>query len=143
MKILPVKTKSKHYNIYIGYNVISQLNKIINKEKIKFKKALLVVDRKIPKYFIKRIKSKINSEKKLIYFFNNYKTKLKDKIINIENKLINLDPKKNLKNGFTIIYDIDDNIIDNSSLFKSLSKMKMKIVFDDDYKFFTIDRIIE
>ena len=48
-----------------------------------------------------------------------------------------------LKNGYTIIYDIDDNIIDNSSLFKSLSKMKMKIIFDDGYKIFTIDKIIE
>ena len=70
MKILPINTKSKKYKIYIGHNIISSLNKIIKKEKIIFKKILFVVDNKVPKIFLKKIKSKINSEKKLIYLFN-------------------------------------------------------------------------
>ena len=35
MKILPIYTKSKNYNIYIGHNIINQLSKIIKKENIK------------------------------------------------------------------------------------------------------------
>ena len=68
MKILPINTKSKKYKIYIGHNIISSLNKIIKKEKIIFKKILFVVDNKVPKIFLKKIKSKINSEKKINLF---------------------------------------------------------------------------
>ncbi len=125
MKILPVKTKSKHYNIYIGYNVISQLNKIINKEKIKFKKALLVVDRKIPKYFIKRIKSKINSEKKLIYFFN-----ASERNKNILN--VNLILEFLLKNNFTrndVIICLGGGIVgDISGFAASIYKRGLKFI---------------
>ena len=70
MKILPIKTKSKHYNIYIGHNIIAKLDTIIKKEKINFNKSLLIVDRNVPKIFIKKIISKITSKKKLIYVFN-------------------------------------------------------------------------
>ena len=65
MKILPINTKSKNYNIYIGHNIISQFNKIIKKENISFKKSLLIVDKNVPKKFIKKIKSKIKCEKKI------------------------------------------------------------------------------
>ena len=30
MKILPIKTNSKHYNIYIGNNIISKVIRLIN-----------------------------------------------------------------------------------------------------------------
>jgi len=70
MKVLPINTKSKNYNIYIGHNIIPQLNKIIKKEKINFNKSLLVVDKNVPKVFIKKINSKIKSEEKLIYLYN-------------------------------------------------------------------------
>ena len=40
MKILPIRTKSKNYNIYIGQNIISKINKIVINENIKFKKKL-------------------------------------------------------------------------------------------------------
>ena len=51
MKILPIRTKSKNYKIYIGKNIISKINKIVINENIKFKKTLIVVDKKIPKIF--------------------------------------------------------------------------------------------
>ena len=54
MKILPIRTKSKNYNIYIGQNIISKINKIVINENIKFKKTLIVVDKKIPKNFLKK-----------------------------------------------------------------------------------------
>ena len=70
MKIISINTKSKNYNIYIGNNLISRFNKIIKKEKITFKKSLLIVDKNIPNKFVKKIYSKVKCEKKLIFYFN-------------------------------------------------------------------------
>ena len=70
MKILKVNTKSKKYKIYFGHNIISQFNKIVKKEKIKFKKSLIIADKNVPKKFVKKIYSKIKSEKKIILYFN-------------------------------------------------------------------------
>ena len=70
MKILPIKTESKHYNIYIGHNIFNKLNNIIKRENISFKKSLLIADRNVPRAFIKKINSKINAKKKIIYIFN-------------------------------------------------------------------------
>jgi len=67
MKILPIKTESKHYNIYIGHNIFNKLNNIIKRENISFKKSLLIADRNVPRAFIKKINSKINAKKKIIY----------------------------------------------------------------------------
>ena len=70
MKILPIKTRSKNYNIYFGYNIISLFSKIIDKEKIKFKKSLIIVDNKIPKFLVEKLKSKVFAENKIYYLFN-------------------------------------------------------------------------
>ena len=70
MKILSINTRSKNYNIYLGYNIISKLNEIIKKENFSFKKSLIIADKKVPKVFIKKLKSKIYAEKKIIYTFN-------------------------------------------------------------------------
>ena len=34
MKILPIKTKSKNYNIYIGHNILINLIKLLKKKKL-------------------------------------------------------------------------------------------------------------
>ena len=70
MKILKVNTKSKKYKIYFGHNIISQFSKIVKKEKIKFKKSLIIADKNVPKKFVKKIYSKIKSEKKIILYFS-------------------------------------------------------------------------
>ena len=70
MKVLKINTKSKNYNIYVGHNIISKLNLIIKKEKINFEKTLIVVDKNIPKSFVKKVKSKLSSEKKLVFLFD-------------------------------------------------------------------------
>ena len=70
MKILKVNTKNKKYKIYFGHNIISQLSKIVKKEKIKFKKSLIIADKNVPKKFVKKIYSKIKSEKKIILYFS-------------------------------------------------------------------------
>ena len=63
---LVVKTNSQNYPILIGLNLISNINSIIKKNKINLKKCLLVVDQKIPKKLITKIKKSLN--KKEIYF---------------------------------------------------------------------------
>ncbi len=94
MKILRIKTKSKDYNIYIGHNITSSINKIFKKEKLYFKKCLIIVDKKVPKLFLKKIRSKINSDLKLVYLFNPSE---KNKNLSSINKILNL----LLKNNFT------------------------------------------
>ena len=70
MKILPIHTNSKNYNIYIGHNIISRFHNIIKKEKINFKKFLLLVDKNVPKNFTRKIYNKIKCEKKIVFSFN-------------------------------------------------------------------------
>ena len=70
MNILRINTKSKKYNIYFGHNLITQFNKITKKEKISFKKSLLIVDKNVPKKFLKKIYSSFRCERKLTFFFN-------------------------------------------------------------------------
>ncbi len=94
MKILPIKTKSKNYNIYVGKNILNQFNKIIKKEKINFKKCLMVVDKNVPNTFIKKIKSKIDLKIKIVYLFNASEKNKNLATVNYILKLL-------LKNNFT------------------------------------------
>ena len=94
MKILPINTKSKDYNIYIGHNIIAKLNKIFQKEKINFNKCLIIVDKNVPKNFLKIIYSKLKCEKKLIFFFNSSE---KNKNLNYVNLIL----KKLFNNNFS------------------------------------------
>ncbi len=75
MKILSINTRSKNYNIYLGYNIISRLNEIIKKENFNFKKSLIVADKKVPKVFIKKLKSKIYAKKKNYLYFQCFRKK--------------------------------------------------------------------
>ena len=68
---LKVKTKINNYNIIIGKNLCSKINKIILNERIYSRKFLLVYDSKVPAQMIKSITSRFNKniiEKKKIVF---------------------------------------------------------------------------
>ena len=68
---LKVKTKINNYNIIIGKNLCSKINKIILNEKIHSRKFLLVYDSKVPTQMIKSIIGRFNKkrvEKKKIFF---------------------------------------------------------------------------
>ena len=66
---LIVKTNSEKYPIIIGKNLISNLSQIFKKNSIKFKKCLLVLDKNIPKRYIKQISKSLKKYDvyKLIY----------------------------------------------------------------------------
>ena len=83
---IPINTKEKKYSIIIGSNIIQNISKILLKEKIYFKKCLIVLDKNIPLNFISTLLKKLKT-KKVIYKFKaleknkNYKNV--DKIHNI------------------------------------------------------------
>ena len=100
MKILKVKTKSKNYNIYIGNNIFNQFTKIVNKENINFKKTLIIIDKNVPKIFIKKINSQINSKKKLVFLFN---ASEKNKNFNSVNSILKILMENNFTRSDVII----------------------------------------
>ena len=65
-----VKTKSSNYSIVIGSGVVYKISKFLNENSIKFNKCLIVVDKKIPKYFIKKIVKSLPKKQITTYFFN-------------------------------------------------------------------------
>tara|TARA_B100000029_G_scaffold501893_1_gene576216 strand:- start:1221 stop:2318 length:1098 start_codon:yes stop_codon:yes gene_type:complete len=100
MKKLLINTKSKSYKIYIGNKILSQFNKIIKKEKIYFKKSLIIVDKKIPKKSFLKINSKIKCEKKIVFFFNSSE---RNKNLNYINYILNVLLKNNFSRNDAII----------------------------------------
>ena len=82
---LKIKTKSKNYNIYFGYNILKKLYLILKSENINFDKCLIVVDRKIPKNKLNILKKKINCKNKITFFVtaneNNKNQKTADSIL--------------------------------------------------------------
>ena len=75
---LLIKTNHSKYSIFIGSKLISNLSEIIEKQSIKFKKCLLVIDKNAPKKKVYEIKKKLNKKN---YFFiileQTKKTKIK------------------------------------------------------------------
>ena len=63
---LNIKTKSDYYPIIIGSNLVNNLNLHLEKNSIIFNQCLLVIDKKVPKKLISKIK-KIPQEKENLY----------------------------------------------------------------------------
>ena len=72
MKIIKliINTNSQKYPIIIGSNILKYLSKILNKNSIKFKKCLLVIDKNIPKKKISIIKKNLKNADVSVYFIN-------------------------------------------------------------------------
>ena len=66
---LKIKTKNQNYNIIIGFNLISNIQKIIEKNHINFNKCLLVIDKNISKKIVFRIKKSFIKKKFILTFF--------------------------------------------------------------------------
>ncbi len=102
MKItkLSIKTKSKKYKIFIGSNIIKKISSILNIEKIKFKKCLIILDKNVPKKKFFIIKNRIKCEEKFVYFFN---ANEKNKNQAVVNNILNFILKKNFSRTDCII----------------------------------------
>ena len=66
MKNIKIKTHSKNYSIVIGNNILKNLDKIIKKNSSNFNKCLIIVDKNIPKKFIREITNSLSKKNKTI-----------------------------------------------------------------------------
>ena len=69
MKLI-VKTDTQNYPIIIGSNLISKFSLIIKNNSIQFNKCLLVVDKKIPKKMINKLKNSLKKKEIYLHFIN-------------------------------------------------------------------------
>ena len=60
---LVVKTKTQSYPIIIGLNLISKISNLLRQNTLEFKKCLIVIDDKLSKKFINKIKKSLNKKK--------------------------------------------------------------------------------
>ena len=72
MKIhkLKINTKTKKYPIYIGSNLISNINHLLSSQRLSFSKALIVIDKNIPNKFKSKLKKCVKAKLKVFHLFN-------------------------------------------------------------------------
>ena len=87
---LIVKTNSQTYPIIIGSNLILKINSIIKNNSIQFNKCLLIIDRKISKKIINKIKKSFTDKEIYLFFINaSEKNKNQKTVNNILEVLLN------------------------------------------------------
>ena len=126
MKIkLQIKTASKNYQIIIGKDILNKTKTILNSNNINFNKCLIVVDKKVPKKNLLRLKNQIKSKKTIIYLFSSSE---RNKNQNIVNNIL----KKLFKNNFNrndVIISLGGGITgDVSGYVASIFKRGLKFV---------------
>ena len=95
-----VKTKSKNYSIVIGTGIVYKISKLLNENSIKFSKCLIVSDKKVPKYFIKKIVKSLSKKQITTYFFNARETNKNQFSVN---KILKILLKKNFHRNDCLI----------------------------------------
>ena len=65
---LLVKTKTQKYPIIIGSNLIYNITAIAQKNSLKFKQCLLIIDKKVPKKIVLKIKRSLSKKKRFFIF---------------------------------------------------------------------------
>ena len=81
---LHVKTGNTKYPIFIGNNILNNLNKILKENLINFNQCLIVIDKNVPKKLIGKILSSLPKKKlSLHYFHSSEKNKNQNSINNI------------------------------------------------------------
>ena len=79
---LKIKTKTQNYSILIGKGLVAQISNVLKQNSIKFNKCLLVIDKKIPKIFKKKIINSISKKKITVFYFNANEKNKNQKSIN-------------------------------------------------------------
>ena len=98
-KKLKINTGSHKYNVIIGNDLISKLSKLFSTNSIEFKKCLLLIDKRVPKNFIDKIKKSLKCEK-TFYRFN---ANEKNKNIKTVQSILQILFKKNFSRGDCLI----------------------------------------
>ena len=97
---LQVKTSNQKYPIIIGTNLVNNFKKILKSNSVLFDKCLIVIDRNVPKYQLKKIFNSLNKNKKFIFYFN---ASEKNKSQKYANKILEVLLKKNFNRNDCII----------------------------------------
>ena len=125
IKSLKVNTKQKKYSIYFNNNLTNEINKILDKEKFRFEKCLIVYDSKIKRNFVEKLLKKIQSPKK-------YSLKLISSETNKNFKNVNLVIRYLLKEKFSrndCVISLGGGIVgDLSSFAASIFKRGIKFI---------------
>ena len=122
---LKIKTKTQTYPIIIGSNLMGNISKIIENNSIKFQRSMIIVDKKISKKIILRVKKSLNKKNVYIQYF---KANEVNKNIQNVNKILNLLLKKNFSREDCLI-SIGGGITgDVSGFAASLFKRGLKFI---------------
>jgi len=122
---LKIKTNNQSYNLFVGNNLIKDLLKIFKNNKITFEKCLLVIDKKVPKKYVKEINFLLRKKIKHNYIFNPTEINKSQKTVN---KLLNILLKNNFHRNDLLI-SIGGGIVGDVCAFVgSIFKRGMKFV---------------
>ena len=80
---LKINTKTKKYSIIIGSNLGENFAKIVKNNSINFKQCLLIVDKKVSKLTVSKIKKSLNKKKIYVHYFEANEINKNFKSINI------------------------------------------------------------
>ena len=89
---LKINTKTKKYSIIIGSNLGASFAKIVKNNSINFKQCLLIVDKKVSKRIVSKIKKSLSKKKICIHYFEANEINKSFKSIDI---ILNILLKKN------------------------------------------------
>ena len=122
---LKINTKTQHYSIIIGSNLLSNISKILKENSIDFKQCLLIIDKNISKIIVSKIKKSINKKKIHVHLF---KASEMNKNFNNVNKILDILLNKNFSREDCII-SIGGGITGDISGFSaSLFKRGLKFI---------------
>ena len=122
---IKVKTKNSNYPIILGSGLTDNFKKLLNDNKIKISKCLLVIDNKIPKKIINKIFHSLSIKQKYKYFF---KASEKNKNQLSVNKILEILLKKNFHRNDCLV-SIGGGITgDVSGFVSSIYKRGIKFV---------------
>ena len=111
-KKIPISTFEGKYPILIGKDISSNTGNLLKKNKIFSSKVLLVVDKKVPKKMIRKIKESIKEKKNLIYLESNEKNKSQENV----NKIVGILLKEHFNRNDCLI-SVGGGIIGDLSAF--------------------------
>ena len=122
---LKINTKTQQYPIIIGYNLCSNISKIIKENLEDFRQCLIVVDINVPKKIISKIKKSLNKKRIYVHFFRASEI---NKNFNSVNKILEILLNKNFSRKDCLI-SIGGGITgDISGFTASLFKRGLKFI---------------
>ncbi|RZO50979.1 MAG: 3-dehydroquinate synthase [Candidatus Pelagibacterales bacterium] len=122
-KIL-INSKDTNYNIYVGSNLIAQINKILKKDKINAKNFLIIYDSKVPFKIINTLRKKIKENIIFHKFYSSEKNKNQKSV----NKILNIMLKNNFNRNDCLIAVGGGIIGDVSAFAASIFKRGLKFI---------------